>query len=356
MIFSYLPHPIADLLPLMSGTEFCELKEDIKSRGLKVPVIMYEGRILDGRNRFKACQEVGVNVKTVEYDGDDPLADVVSMNLKRRHLTESQRGMIAARLANMPSGKRTDLQPTANLQEVSRAEAAKLLNVSERTVNTAKKVEQNAISELLEKVNQGFVSVSAAAIASDFKEDEQKEIVDEINEGEKPSEVIKKHVHVGQNSGENEWYTPSEFIESARLVMGSIDLDPASSELANKTVRSAVFYSKEDNGLDKPWLGNVFLNPPYAQPLMNQFADKLLNELGNIKQAIVLINNATETKWFQSIAKEASTICFPSSRIKFIHKSGNPGQPLQGQAILYFGEKREEFKNNFTNFGLVLKR
>jgi phage N-6-adenine-methyltransferase len=354
MTENYLPHPISELLPLMSGNEFCELKEDIKSRGLLVPVLMYEDRILDGRNRFKACQEVGVTVRTVEYDGDNPLADVVSMNLKRRHLTESQRGMIAAKLANMPP-HRPDIN-TANLR-TSQQEAAKLLNISERTVNTAKKVEQNAIPELVEKVNQGDISVSAAAIVSNFGETEQKEIIAEINEGEKPFEVIKKHVHVAQNSGENEWYTPSEFIESARLVMGSIDLDPASSDLANKTVKAAVFYSKEDNGLDKSWSGNVWLNPPYAQPLMNQFADKLLNERVNIKQAIVLINNATETKWFQSIAKEASTICFPSSRIKFIDKAGNPtGQPLQGQAILYFGDDGGAFNYYFSNFGLVLRR
>jgi DNA N-6-adenine-methyltransferase (Dam) len=106
--------------------------------------------------------------------------------------------------------------------------------------------------------------------------------------------------HVANNSGENEWYTPSIYIEAARLTMGTIDLDPASSELANQTVQATLYFSKEVNGLDKPWGGdystNIWLNPPYAQPLINQFADKLVTELDNIKQAIVLVNNATETK------------------------------------------------------------
>jgi len=92
---SYLPHPISELYPLMSGTEFCDLKEDIKARGLKYPVIMYEGRILDGRNRFKACQEVGAAIRAVQYDGDDPVSDVISVNGKRRNLNSDQLACIA---------------------------------------------------------------------------------------------------------------------------------------------------------------------------------------------------------------------------------------------------------------------
>jgi len=161
--------------------------------------------------------------------------------------------------------------------------------------------------------------------------------------------------HVSNNSGENEWYTPYEFIEAALLTMGSIDLDPASSELANKTVKATEFYTAKNNGLTKPWTGNVWLNPPYAQPLISQFCDKLALELSAINQAIVLINNATETKWFQGIAELSSSICFPSSRIKFIDKQGNRcGAPLQGQALLYFGDNRVLFKRNFSKFGLIL--
>ncbi|MDD5462726.1 MAG: hypothetical protein PHG00_14025 [Methylococcales bacterium] len=118
-------------------------------------------------------------------------------------------------------GQNTIASQGANLHfEVSRAEAAKLLNVSRRSLNTANKVQKHAIPELVDQVSQGCASVSAAAIASDFEDDVQEEIIGEIAAGGKPSKVIKKHVHVAQNSGKNEWYTPVKFIKSAREVMG----------------------------------------------------------------------------------------------------------------------------------------
>lgn len=170
----------------------------------------------------------------------------------------------------------------------------------------------------------------------------------------KSSEIIKKHVHVAQNSGENEWYTPARLIESARLVMASIDLDPASSAIANQTVKASAFYTKEDDGLSKAWSGNVWMNPPYAQPLMNQFAAKLIIELENINQAIVLVNNATETRWFQSLLEKCTAVCFPSSRVKFLDPTGKEGAPLQGQAIIYFGNNPDLFINEFSQYGASL--
>ncbi len=165
--------------------------------------------------------------------------------------------------------------------------------------------------------------------------------------------------HVKNNSGQNSWYTPAKFIDSAKTVLIDIDVDPASCEFANRTVKADTFYSAENTGLDKEWCGNVWMNPPYAQPLMTQFAEKLIIEVdaGRTKQAIVLVNNATETKWFQSMARKAKAICFPDSRIKFIDYNGNPsGAPLQGQAFLYFGyniDGIDSFINEFSKHGLV---
>jgi 16S rRNA G966 N2-methylase RsmD len=349
-------HPYADLFPLITGIDFEEFKKDIAINGLREPVWLYEDKILDGRNRYRACKELGINPAIKIYQGNDPLGFVISLNLQRRHLSESQRAMVAARLVNLAhggirEGQNTQTSQAANLplEGVSHKQAAEKLNVSERTLRTAKTIKQNATQELIEQVEQGIVSVHAAFMASTLTSEQQKEIVAAIKTGQKPVEVIKKQVHVAQNSGENEWYTPEKFIEAAKRTMGSIDLDPASSELANKTVKANVFFTKAINGLDKTWFGNVWLNPPYEQPLISQFSEKLIVERKTINQAIVLVNNATETRWFQSMAKNADCLCFAETRIKFLDKEGKlNGSPLQGQVFLYFGNKRESFVKNFS--------
>jgi phage N-6-adenine-methyltransferase len=159
--------------------------------------------------------------------------------------------------------------------------------------------------------------------------------------------------HVSYNTGENEWYTPLEFIEAARKVMGSITLDPASSKIANKTVKARRFFTKDDNGLLKKWGGTVWLNPPYSSDMINQFCDKLVESLPTIDQAIVLVNNATDTRWFQTMVASSQAVCFPGGRIRFLDPKGNPGQPLQGQVILYYGMRTKTFSKVFKSFGWI---
>ena len=164
--------------------------------------------------------------------------------------------------------------------------------------------------------------------------------------------------HVAHNSGENEWYTPPYIIELARSAMGGIDTDPATSEIANRTVGASLIYTIDDDGRSKKWEGRVWMNPPYAQPLVGDFAEAATAKYasGEYEQACILVNNATETRWFCRMLEEASAVCFPRSRIRFLGPQGNPGAPLQGQAVVYLGRRVREFVCAFSTIGFVLVR
>lgn len=175
---------------------------------------------------------------------------------------------------------------------------------------------------------------------------------------EEEAEVPKKKHHVTQNTGHIEWYTPPEYIEAARLCMSEITLDPASCEFANRTVQAEHFFSLGDDGLQQSWFGRVWLNPPYADGMIGPFAQKFIDEWDaeRIIEAILLVNNATETAWFQLLLTRASRLCLPKGRIKFLNEQGKPeNSPTQGQAILYFGESPYEFQQCFRRFGPILE-
>ena len=105
------PHLYAQLFPPMGSDEFEALKAGIARNGLQNPITLHQGRILDGWNRYRDCLELGISPVFVEYEGDDPLGFVVSMNLNRRPLTLSQRAVIAVRWADSkPGGGRTKQQ------------------------------------------------------------------------------------------------------------------------------------------------------------------------------------------------------------------------------------------------------
>ena len=182
------------------------------------------------------------------------------------------------------------------------------------------------------------------------------QVIDDV-EIKLPDVVITNNVHVGKNSGDNEWYTPPLFIELARTAMEGIDCDPATSEIANQAVQAETIYTAENDGRVQTWRGRVWMNPPYANPLMSDFAEAVSAkfESGEIEQACILVNNATETKWFQRMLLASSAVCFPKSRIKFLDPDGKPANaPLQGQAIVYMGDRVVAFKDAFESEGVVL--
>jgi N6-adenosine-specific RNA methylase IME4 len=166
-------HPLAAIFPLIEGPDFDELVTDIRQHGLREPVVLFEGRILDGRNRYRACLAADIECRFETYQGVDPVAYVVSLNLRRRHLDESQRAMVAAKLATL---KRGDNQHSP-IGETSQARAAEVLNVGKRSVERAADVREHGAPELVHAVERGAVSVSAAADVAGLPQDRQREIV-----------------------------------------------------------------------------------------------------------------------------------------------------------------------------------
>jgi len=164
-------HPLADIFPLVEGQDFAELVDDIREHGLHEPIVVYEDKILDGRNRYRACEAAGVEPTFTVYTGDDPVAYVISLNLRRRHLDESQRAMVAAKLATLKLG---DNQHSEGLP-IGRS--SELLNVGERSVARAREVIDRGATELVQAVERGRVSVSAAADIATQPIEEQREIV-----------------------------------------------------------------------------------------------------------------------------------------------------------------------------------
>ncbi len=159
-------HPAADAFPAMSDTELNQLADDIKTNGLACAIMRdRNGAILDGRNRLAACEIAGVTPRFEQYDGNNPVGYIVSANLRRRHLNESQRALVAAKLARLSHGgdRRSDQAASLPLEIPKQAVAASLLNVSERSVRSAAVVRDHGTPELIRDVEAGKISVSAAA-------------------------------------------------------------------------------------------------------------------------------------------------------------------------------------------------
>ena len=336
-------HELANMFPLLEADKLASLAANIIANGLLVPIVTYQSKILDGRNRYNACLLAGVEPKFEEFDDSaiSHLNYVISQNLERRHLIESQRAMVAGNIAKLKHGLRQDYsrQTEVSIDTSTLQDAADIMNVGRASVARAHRVQNHGIPELIEAVESGELSVSAAAEIASLPQEEQQ---DQIS---KP--------HIAHNSGDNEWYTPSNIITSAITVIGEIDLDPASSEVANELIKARIFYKAEEDGLSKPWKGKVWMNPPYSQPLVTRFCEKLIYhfEKGDVPEAIALLNNATETKWFQNLAKVAPAICHLEGRVTFWHPS-KVSHPLQGQVIFYLGNNPEMFTDTFSSHGV----
>jgi len=337
-------HEVANIFPLMQGDEFEELKSDIKANGLLEPIwLHYDGSIIDGRNRYRACIETEVEPKFRTWNGEGSLVSfVVSMNLHRRHMNSGQRAAASLEALPMLEAEAKERQAIGHFNSPQYGE--------------------KPVPELIPELERGDARDKAAEVfhtnaryVSDAKKlrEVEPEMFEAVKAGEVTLPQAMKNIHVANNSGNNEWYTPPEYTAAAKVVMGGIDLDPASSHKANEFVGADKYYTLEDDGLVQEWGGRVWMNPPYSQPEIAEFCDKFLAS-PEINEACVLVNNATDTRWMQKMLKHATAVCFVRGRISYLDKSGKPkNKPLQGQAILYYGNNTDGFSSAFSEFGVT---
>lgn len=241
------------------------LKADVAEHGVREPIVVLGSAILDGRNRYMVARDLGLEYPVREFgeessDGEDPLAFVISHNLHRRHLTESQRGMVASKLANMGHGGRRGQEANLPLERppVTNTSAAELLNVSERTVKTARKVRDQGAPELSEAVERGEVSVSAAADVATLPKEEQSEIV---AKGEKEILAAAKKIRANKATARRE-----ERLEKIA------EISKGNEELGTET-KYPVIYA------DPPWR---YENPPIgasSRSIENHYPTMTLEEI-----------------------------------------------------------------------------
>jgi len=173
-------HPFAGIFPLLEGPEFDELVEDIRANGLIFPIVLYDNLIIDGRNRYRACIAADVEPKFLDYPLDrDALTFVVTANLRRRHLNDSQRALCAARIATMQQGRPRGTPITQRVPStITQNEAAKVFNIGVRSVKQAAVVRDHAIPELVARVDRGEVTVNLAERVARLPAERQRVMAD----------------------------------------------------------------------------------------------------------------------------------------------------------------------------------
>ena len=163
MNMKYELHPLCTLFPRMDGAEFDALVRDIRGNGLRDPIVLHEGMILDGGNRYRACVKAGVEPVFKQFDGENIVAFVLSANLHRRHMTPGQQAAIVASAQDWAKaqtvGRPEKGQAVDHLATVEQRAAQ--AGVSRITQMKADKVAKTA-PELARKVGRGEISLPKA--------------------------------------------------------------------------------------------------------------------------------------------------------------------------------------------------
>lgn len=286
-------HPLADLFPSLSPDEYAALRDSIRANGQREPIKLHrDGRILDGKHRDRACKELGLPVATETFDGTDTeaLAYVLDLNVNRRHLNESQKAMIAAKLATLGQGR-----PAKNAAQAvfTQSDVAEKFGISPDTLQRARVVQQRAEPEIVAAVEAGAMTVkTAAAIAAKPREQQ----LGRLERDQRKANGTHRHA-------DDFYRTPEETIRALLRVeqFRSTVWEPACGDGAISRVLEAHGYSVVSSDIVDRGFGeggidflattelladDVVTNPPYDDDLPERFAVHAL-ALGARKVALL---------------------------------------------------------------------
>lgn len=319
-------HPAAELFPLIGDEQLSELAQDIRVNGLREPCwLNRDGVLLDGRNRIRACQKAGVKPDFRQYDGEDEVGFIVSLNLRRRHLNEDERAFLAVgliplyeeqgRLAKAQAGASAapgrPEKDGASLHHLSRdesrrstARAAKDVNVTSRRVAQAKRVAEHA-PDLIPQVVAGSMSISKAET------------------------IVKNRTSGIADSDGDSWFTPPWLFDQLGL---AFDVDVCAPRNPDqRTVPATRYLTEDEDGLASDWQGLVWCNPPYSKP--EAWADKMVKH----HDGVLLVHMPNNAKWAVRAQWAADAVRLVQS-MHFVRPNGATQRPGYSLMLLAYGQ------------------
>lgn len=321
------------------------------------PIVVYcdaEGKrwLADGFHRVRAAREAGhQGMQALVFAGtkSDALLHAVGANVRNgvRITNADKRRAVGLLLEDARLSAKTDTEIAA-LCCVSQPFVSKLrgeLRQRTKAAQAAERAREDRADEAAAGGSDNGYSgeTTPAPLQFDIEEtiaqNQRRQAEEEEEAAERRAEAEEKR---RKQEMHDSWSTPPEFLETiVRPILGTIDLDPASNSAAQEIVEAQRWWDAEANGLTQEWAGNVWLNPPYSHPLVEQFAMKAIEEFksGRVEQLLVLVNSATTTGWWHALAKACTVVAFPLGRIEFWspHGLGAHGNP-NSSTLFYFGK------------------
>jgi len=360
------------LMPELSQEEYEALKADIAERGIVIPIELDEaGNILDGHHRIRAWQQLKEAGKDLpDYPRvvragmteEQKRNHIRALNIIRRHLTNEQlqEQLVAMRLDGMSYQEIADTTNLGRGTVHAQIQSAFQNRKAEAPDETIGKDGKKYPAKYRKNGKPKLPAAPPVSVYAGSDEGEAKAI-NKAQKAIKDPNAASQEVQVTIFSSESkEYYTPPQYVDAAREVMGDIDLDPASCDIAQEWIGAKAYYTVKDDGLSRVWTGRVWLNPPYGkdggESNQETWSQYLVREYlaGNVTEAILLVKAAMGYKWFENLWWDWPT-CFARERVSFIRSDGsNDGQSKMGTAFLYLGSNVKKFKQVFRQFGRVI--